>query len=140
MIYPGLGLGAILSGAAKMTDKMIIAGTQALAALSPALKNPDDSLLPPFGGGWRLCVFFFFFFVGEGVSPPLKRGCPSVVYPDSRQINFEVALAVIDAAVAEGVSTAQDIPKEQEDRRQWAEKRFWLPVYPEYEYDPKAGL
>ena len=31
-----------------LTDTMIIAGTQRLAALSPALKNPDDALLPDF--------------------------------------------------------------------------------------------
>ncbi|PSS29786.1 hypothetical protein PHLCEN_2v2934 [Hermanssonia centrifuga] len=28
---------------------MIIAGTQRLASLSPALNNPDDALLPDFG-------------------------------------------------------------------------------------------
>lgn len=32
-----------------MTDTMIIAGTRALASLSPALKDPDASLLPDFG-------------------------------------------------------------------------------------------
>ena len=32
-----------------LTDSMIIAGTQRLASLSPALKNPDDALLPDFG-------------------------------------------------------------------------------------------
>ena len=31
-----------------LTDTMIIAGTQRLAALSPALKNPDEALLPDF--------------------------------------------------------------------------------------------
>ena len=32
-----------------MTDTMIIAGAQRLASLSPALKDPDDALLPDFG-------------------------------------------------------------------------------------------
>jgi malate dehydrogenase (oxaloacetate-decarboxylating) len=31
-----------------MTDGMIIAGAQRLAALSPALKDPDNALLPDF--------------------------------------------------------------------------------------------
>ena len=31
-----------------MTDGMIIAGAQRLAALSPALRDPDDGLLPDF--------------------------------------------------------------------------------------------
>lgn len=32
-----------------MTDTMIIAGARRLASLSPALKDPDDGLLPDFG-------------------------------------------------------------------------------------------
>ena len=48
MIYPGLGFGAMLAKSRILTDSMIIAGTQRLAALSPALKNPDEALLPDF--------------------------------------------------------------------------------------------
>ncbi|KAI0354780.1 hypothetical protein OH77DRAFT_1504772 [Trametes cingulata] len=48
LIYPGLGFGAMLSKARSLTDTMIIAGTRRLASLSPALKNPDDALLPDF--------------------------------------------------------------------------------------------
>lgn len=32
-----------------MSDTMIIAGARRLASLSPALKDPDDALLPDFG-------------------------------------------------------------------------------------------
>lgn len=39
----------MLSKSRTLTDAMIIAGTQRLAALSPALKNPEDALLPDFG-------------------------------------------------------------------------------------------
>ncbi|KAL7284957.1 hypothetical protein ACG7TL_000046 [Trametes sanguinea] len=48
LIYPGLGFGAMLSKARELTDTMIIAGTRRLASLAPALKNPDDALLPDF--------------------------------------------------------------------------------------------
>ncbi|RPD82693.1 hypothetical protein L226DRAFT_528825 [Lentinus tigrinus ALCF2SS1-7] len=48
LIYPGLGLGAMLSKARTLTDTMIIAGTERLASLAPALKDPDDALLPDF--------------------------------------------------------------------------------------------
>ncbi|KAJ8463355.1 hypothetical protein ONZ51_g10305 [Trametes cubensis] len=48
LIYPGLGLGAMLSKARTLTDTMIIAGTRRLASLAPALQNPDDALLPDF--------------------------------------------------------------------------------------------
>ncbi|KDQ06040.1 hypothetical protein BOTBODRAFT_39842 [Botryobasidium botryosum FD-172 SS1] len=48
LIYPGLGLGAVITQSRTLSDTMLIAGTRALAALSPALKDPDDALLPDF--------------------------------------------------------------------------------------------
>lgn len=48
LIYPGLGLGAIISQSRTMSDTMLLAGTQALASLAPALKDPDQALLPDF--------------------------------------------------------------------------------------------
>lgn len=50
LIYPGLGLGTILSKSKMMTDKMIVAGAKRLGELAPALKDPDQGLLPDFGG------------------------------------------------------------------------------------------
>jgi malate dehydrogenase (oxaloacetate-decarboxylating) len=49
LIYPGLGFGAMLAKSRTLTDTMIIAGARRLASLAPALKNPDDALLPDFG-------------------------------------------------------------------------------------------
>ncbi|TDL25719.1 hypothetical protein BD410DRAFT_813441 [Rickenella mellea] len=49
LIYPGLGFGAMLSQSRILTDTMIIAGARRLAALAPALKDPDEALLPDFG-------------------------------------------------------------------------------------------
>ncbi|GJE89634.1 NAD-dependent malic enzyme [Phanerochaete sordida] len=48
LIYPGLGFGTMITQSRSMTDRMIIAGTQRLAALAPALKDPDLPLLPDF--------------------------------------------------------------------------------------------
>lgn len=48
LIYPGLGFGAMITQARIMTDTMIIAGTQRLASLAPALQDPDLPLLPDF--------------------------------------------------------------------------------------------
>lgn len=44
--FPGLGAGVILSRAKHLTDGMIVAGVDAIASLSPALTDPDASLLP----------------------------------------------------------------------------------------------
>jgi malate dehydrogenase (oxaloacetate-decarboxylating) len=48
LIYPGLGFGAVLAKVRSLSDTMILAGAQRLASLSPALKDPDDALLPDF--------------------------------------------------------------------------------------------
>ena len=50
LIYPGLGLGAILAEAKMMTDGMIAAGAKRLSNMAPALKDPTDALLPAFEG------------------------------------------------------------------------------------------
>ena len=47
LIYPALGLGAILSRARTISPSMLMAGVHALASLSPALDDaPEASLLP----------------------------------------------------------------------------------------------
>jgi malate dehydrogenase (oxaloacetate-decarboxylating) len=44
--FPGIGLGAILSRSKVLSDKMLVAAVKALAAQSPALKDPAKGLLP----------------------------------------------------------------------------------------------
>lgn len=46
-IFPGVGLGVLAAEATRVTDNMFMASSQALANLSPALKNPTAALLPP---------------------------------------------------------------------------------------------
>jgi malate dehydrogenase (oxaloacetate-decarboxylating) len=46
-IFPGVGLGALAVDARRITDGMMAAAAVALAELSPAARNPSDSLLPP---------------------------------------------------------------------------------------------
>jgi malate dehydrogenase (oxaloacetate-decarboxylating) len=44
--FPGIGLGCVLSRTKLLNDAMLVAAVKALAAQSPALKNPDKGLLP----------------------------------------------------------------------------------------------
>ncbi len=45
-IFPAIGLGAVASGAQRVTDGMILAAARALAERSPALQDASASLLP----------------------------------------------------------------------------------------------
>ncbi|KAI0599809.1 hypothetical protein F4775DRAFT_548377 [Biscogniauxia sp. FL1348] len=46
VVFPGIGLGAVLSRASHVTDPMLVAAVRAVAALSPALKDDTAPLLP----------------------------------------------------------------------------------------------
>jgi len=46
VVFPGIGLGAVLSRANLLTDKMLVAAVRGLADLSPALKDDTAPLLP----------------------------------------------------------------------------------------------
>jgi len=44
--FPGIGLGCVLARSKLLSDKMLVAAVKALAAQSPALKDPLKGLLP----------------------------------------------------------------------------------------------
>ena len=46
-VYPGIGLGAIAVRARRISDGMFLAAANAIAAQSPAKRNPAANLLPP---------------------------------------------------------------------------------------------
>ncbi len=103
LIYPGLGFGAVLAKARLLSDSMILAGAQRLASLSPALKDPDDALLPDVA--------------------------------DAPDVSFEVAVAVAEQAISEGIAGVKWNDQEVRER---AKERQWLPNYGEYVYDEKG--
>ena len=46
-IFPGLGLGVVAANINRVTDEMLMAASEALAAESPSLKSGEGNLLPP---------------------------------------------------------------------------------------------
>ena len=55
---------------------------------------------------------------------------------DAASVNFEIALAVLEQAIEEGVAQAEGIPDSEGERRKWAEEKRWIPEYQQYQYDP----
>ncbi|TFK39367.1 hypothetical protein BDQ12DRAFT_704924 [Crucibulum laeve] len=135
LIYPGLGLGAIISQSRRMTDTMLIAGARRLAALSPAIRtassDTDDSEYGDYDGAALLPDF-----------------------ADAPRVNFEVAVAVAEQAIKEGSATAswvEHIIEEGEPGKEGKEvklkkgavrekvkDRIWLPVYADFVFDPEG--
>ena len=46
VVFPGIGLGCVLSHASQLTDRMLVAAVEGVAGMSPALKDPTAPLLP----------------------------------------------------------------------------------------------
>ncbi|KAH7911583.1 hypothetical protein BJ138DRAFT_1085286 [Hygrophoropsis aurantiaca] len=90
LIYPGLGFGSVLCQSRRMRDSMIIAGAQRLASLSPALKDPDNALLPDF------------------------NDAPEVNF----EVAIAVAEQAFDDGIA-GVSWKKEDTREKAKERQW---------------------
>ena len=47
LIFPGVALGVLASGARRVTDAMFVAAACALSELSPAARDPNAMLFPP---------------------------------------------------------------------------------------------
>jgi malate dehydrogenase (oxaloacetate-decarboxylating) len=50
LIFPGVGLGVIASGARRVSDEMFVAAARALSDLSPARQDPNGQLFPELAG------------------------------------------------------------------------------------------
>ncbi|KAM0543187.1 hypothetical protein ACHAPJ_012443 [Fusarium lateritium] len=49
VVFPGIGLGCVLSRAKHLTDRMLVAAVEGVSSLSPALKDSTAPLLPDVG-------------------------------------------------------------------------------------------
>jgi malic enzyme len=95
-VFPGVGLGAVVSQARQITSGMFLAASQALAGAV------DDDRLKQ-----------------GGLFPPIT---------EMRDVSIKVALAVIDAAVADGVAEPLIDPVATMNRIAW--EPFYLPYRP----------
>ncbi|KAL3489215.1 hypothetical protein BJX62DRAFT_239302 [Aspergillus germanicus] len=99
--FPGIGLGAVLSRTSRLSEKMIVAASKALAAKAPALEDPNKPLLPD--------------------------------VEDVRELSLNVAKAVIQTAVEEGLAQEEGIPEDEGDFEEWIRVQMWEAEYQELE-------
>jgi len=72
-IFPAMGLAVCGSGARRVTDGMFLAAARALASQSPAISDPNGSLLPPLTNIRRAAIDISFAAAEQGQSEGL---CP----------------------------------------------------------------
>ncbi|OTB01278.1 hypothetical protein M426DRAFT_64309 [Hypoxylon sp. CI-4A] len=104
VVFPGIGLGAVLSRASKVTDRMLVAAVRGVADLSPALADDTAPLLP-------------------GVED---------VRAVSVGVAREVIRAAVEDGVAteRGIPTAEEGGNEEEEvLDEWIREQMWDPVY-----------
>jgi malate dehydrogenase (oxaloacetate-decarboxylating) len=99
--FPGIGLGAVLSRASRLSEKMVVAASKALAAKAPALEDPNKPLLPD--------------------------------VEDVRELSLNVAKAVIQTAVKEGLAQEEGIPEDEKDLEDWIRAQMWEAIYRDLE-------
>ncbi|KAK0719259.1 hypothetical protein B0H67DRAFT_660697 [Lasiosphaeris hirsuta] len=109
VVFPGIGLGSVLSRTTRVTDKMLVTATKAVAAMGPALKDQRDTA-------------------------PLLPGVDVV-----RDVSVRVARKVIQTAVDEGVATQAGIPTDEVELDEWIHEQMWEPVYRPLKYVPAEG-
>ncbi len=103
VVFPGIGLGAVLSRARLVTDRMLVAAVRGLAGLSPALRDDTAPLLP-------------------GVEH---------VRDVSVRVAREVIRAAVDEGVATERDIPASSPSSEggEDLDDWIREQMWDPVY-----------
>jgi malate dehydrogenase (oxaloacetate-decarboxylating) len=97
VVFPGIGLGAILCHIRLVTPAILVAATKAVAAVSPILSNEQAGLLPD--------------------------------VEDVREISVEIAAAVINAAIKEGLSQEKEIPEDITILKDWIREQMWEADY-----------
>ena len=56
-------------------------------------------------------------------------------FSDAREVNTEVAVAVAEQAIEEGLA---DVEWKKNEVRDHVVRQMWQPVYPDFEYDPNG--
>lgn len=107
-VFPGIGLGAILSRSTHITNTMIAAAIECLAEQAPILKNHDDGVLPDV----------------ELIQVISARVATAVVLQAKAE-----GLSRVEEEFKPGTKEHVEIPDNFDDCLAWVETQMWRPVY-----------
>lgn len=113
-VFPGIGLGAVLSRASRISDGMIAAAVEELSDLSPVLKDPKGSLLPEIDDIFEISAKV----ATAVVLAAVKEGLQRVGDELSPWSNEHVV-----------------IPDNYTDCLRWVKSQMWKPEYRPYRKD-----
>ncbi|KAF0268033.1 hypothetical protein FOG51_00261 [Hanseniaspora uvarum] len=105
--FPGIGMGAVIIKATKISDGMISACVNALADLSPLFQLKEND----------------------------PRGHSVGLLPSVEEIiscSSEIAAAVAIEGIKEGLNTVEGLPTDFKEMKKLVEKNMWKPVYKQY--------
>jgi malate dehydrogenase (oxaloacetate-decarboxylating) len=106
--FPGIGLGSVLSRAKVISDKMISAAVDQLAALSPLDKDPKAGLLPPL----------------EVINDTSAKVAAAVILQA-----LDEGLARIEDEVQPGKDEYVKVPRDFDECVAWVRSQMWKPEY-----------
>ncbi|ODQ64677.1 malic-domain-containing protein [Nadsonia fulvescens var. elongata DSM 6958] len=106
--YPGIGLGAVLARAKLITDNMIAASVEALAAQAPILRDPTGGLLPEV----------------ENIHEISARVATGVVLQAVKD-----GVATAESELKPNSTERVKIPRDYDSCYKWVKSQMWMPEY-----------
>ena len=106
--FPGIGLGSVLSRAKVISDRMISAAVDQLAALSPLSRDPKAGLLPPL----------------EVINDTSAKVAAAVILQALEEGN-----AKIEDEVQPGKDEYVKVPRDFDACVEWVRSQMWKPEY-----------
>lgn len=106
--FPGIGLGAVLSRATVINDKMISAAVDQLASLSPLKDNEKGGLLPPL----------------EVINDTSSKVAAAVILQA-----LEDGVARVESEHQPGTQHSVKVPRDFDACVEWVKSQMWKPEY-----------
>lgn len=110
-IFPGVGFGAVVSRASKVSKGMLAAAVDELAAQSPVQNDPEGALLPDVSDIREISARI----ASAVLKQAQKEGIAQISERDATYVDEPI-----------------EIPQDDEERLEWVKSQMWKPKYRRY--------